>query len=227
MRLDVVLPFQGCNTVKRWHFWNVAVMLYSLTWLVIMSMLLMTADSQSLVLKYEKTVPLSDWVLLYNIRKIRAYLSEHAAHLLLQARATSHLDCCGSSLAGLPAGLARASAGDPEHTTGPKTAHCSNPCCSNRIQVLDAGLQSNNHLLTSWTECTLWTLYILSLHCLAAPLSFGPESELSRTWCRCFLLKRSCWCIKISYVHLPNVNWKLENTNIHARYQSISSVISQ
>ena len=40
---------------------------------------------------------------LYNIRKIRPYLSEHAAQLLAQALVISHIDYCNSFLAGLPA----------------------------------------------------------------------------------------------------------------------------
>ena len=40
---------------------------------------------------------------LYNIRKIRPYLSEHTAQLLVQALVISSIDYCNSLLAGLPA----------------------------------------------------------------------------------------------------------------------------
>ncbi len=40
---------------------------------------------------------------LYNIKKIRPFLSEHASQLLVQALVLSRLDCCNALLAGLPA----------------------------------------------------------------------------------------------------------------------------
>ncbi len=40
---------------------------------------------------------------LYNIKKIRIFLSEHASHLLVQALVLSRLDYCNALLAGLPA----------------------------------------------------------------------------------------------------------------------------
>ncbi len=39
---------------------------------------------------------------LHNIRKIRPFLTEHAAQLLVQALVISRLDCCNALLAGLP-----------------------------------------------------------------------------------------------------------------------------
>ncbi len=42
-------------------------------------------------------------VALYNIKKIRPFLSEHAAQLLVQALVLSRLDYCSALLAGLPA----------------------------------------------------------------------------------------------------------------------------
>ncbi len=40
---------------------------------------------------------------LYNIKKIRPFLSEHATQLLVQALVLSRLDSCNAFLAGLPA----------------------------------------------------------------------------------------------------------------------------
>ncbi len=51
---------------------------------------------------------------LYNIRKIRPFLSEQAAQLLVQALVLSRLDYCNALLAGLPAFYYQASATDPE-----------------------------------------------------------------------------------------------------------------
>ncbi len=51
---------------------------------------------------------------LYNIRKIRPFLSEQAAQLLVQALVLSRLDYCNALLAGLPRMYYQASATDPE-----------------------------------------------------------------------------------------------------------------
>ncbi|XP_051549304.1 uncharacterized protein LOC127438059 [Myxocyprinus asiaticus] len=40
---------------------------------------------------------------LYNIRKIRPFLSEHATQLLVQSLVITRLDCCNALIAGLPA----------------------------------------------------------------------------------------------------------------------------
>ncbi len=42
------------------------------------------------------------WIVMFNIRKIRPFLTEHAAQLLIQALVISRLDYCNALLAGLP-----------------------------------------------------------------------------------------------------------------------------
>ncbi len=49
----------------------------------------------------------SCWFALYNIKKIRPFLSEHATQLLVQALVLSRLDYCNALLAGLPASSIR------------------------------------------------------------------------------------------------------------------------
>ncbi len=44
----------------------------------------------------------SCWFALHNIRNIRPFLTQHAAHLLVQALAISRLDYCNALLAGIP-----------------------------------------------------------------------------------------------------------------------------
>ena len=60
-------------------------------------------DDQLTFKVHVASVAQSCWFVLYNIRKIRPYLSEHAAQLLVQALVISRIDYCNSLLAGLPA----------------------------------------------------------------------------------------------------------------------------
>ncbi len=99
---------------------------------------------------------------LYNIRKIRPFLSEHATQLLVQALVLSRLDYCNALLAGLPANsikplqliqnaAARLIFNEPKrtrHTSVHQFALATNSC-SHKIQGINVCLQNHLWLCTS------------------------------------------------------------------------------
>ncbi len=109
---------------------------------------------------------------LYNIRKIRPFLSEHATKLLVQALVLSRLDYCNALLAGLPANsikplqliqnASRLIFNEPKryafHTSVHQFALATNSC-SHKIQGINVCLQ--NHL---WL-CTPLPKFITSDLC--------------------------------------------------------------
>ncbi len=99
---------------------------------------------------------------LYNIRKIRPFLSEHATQLLVQALVLSRLDYSNALLAGLPANsikplqliqnaAARLIFNEPKttrHTSVHQFALATNSC-SHKIQGINVCLQNHLWLCTS------------------------------------------------------------------------------
>ncbi len=99
---------------------------------------------------------------LYNIRKIRPFLSEHATQLLVQALVLCRLDYCNALLAGLPANsikplqliqnaAERLIFNEPKrtrHTSVHQFALATNSC-SHKIQGINVCLQNHLWLCTS------------------------------------------------------------------------------
>ncbi len=98
---------------------------------------------------------------LHNIRKIRPFLTEHAAQLLVQALVVSRLDYCNALLAGLPSNT---NDSECSGTTGLQWAQ-KNPCytslhlialatsgSSHQVQDTDACIQNDHRLSTTSTH---------------------------------------------------------------------------
>ncbi len=99
---------------------------------------------------------------LYNIRKIRPFLPEHATQLIVQALVLSRLDYCNALLAGLPANsikplqliqnaAARLIFNEPKrtHVTSVHQFALATNSCSHKIQGINVCLQNHLWLCTS------------------------------------------------------------------------------
>ncbi len=110
---------------------------------------------------------------LHNIRKIRPFLTEHAAQLLVQALVVSRLDYCNTLLAGLPSKHNQTSTNDSEcsGTTGLQWAQ-KNLCytslhlialatsgSSHQVQDTDACIQNDHRLSTLLLPLTITNLH--------------------------------------------------------------------
>ncbi len=108
---------------------------------------------------------------LHNIRKIRPFLTEHAAQLLVQALVVSRLDYCNALLAGLPsntikplqmiqnAGLQGAQK-NPCYTSLHLTALATSGS-SHQVQDTDACIQNDHRLSTLLLPLTITNLHPL------------------------------------------------------------------
>ncbi len=93
---------------------------------------------------------------LFNIKKIRPFLSEHASQLRVQALVLSRLDYCNALLAGLPASsikplqLIQNAAGFALATNS----------CSHKIQGIDVCLQNHHWLCTPYVPLEACVLQV-------------------------------------------------------------------
>ncbi len=90
---------------------------------------------------------------LHNIRKIRPFLTEHAAQLLVQALVISRLDYCNALLAGLPSNTNQTSTNDSEcsGTTGLQRAQKS-PCYTS-LCLLALATSCSSHPVQDTDAC--------------------------------------------------------------------------
>ncbi len=109
---------------------------------------------------------------LHNIIKIRPFLTEHAAQLLVQAFVISRLDYCNALLAGLPSNTikplqmiqnaaARLSSTSPKITCN--TSLCllalATSCSSHPVQDTDACIENNHRVRTHLLPLTITNLH--------------------------------------------------------------------
>ncbi len=98
---------------------------------------------------------------LHNIRKIRPFLTEHAAQLLVQALVISRLDFCNALLAGLPSNTIKPlqmiqNAAARLVFNKPKRAHV-----TPQVQDIDACIYNNHSLCTRPLSLTITNLHPL------------------------------------------------------------------
>ncbi len=111
---------------------------------------------------------------LHNIRKIRPFLTEHAAQLLVQALVISRLDYCNALLAGLPSNtikplqmiqnaVARLVFNEPKraHVTPLFISLLAPVCSSHPVQDTDACIKNNHRLSTHLLPLTITNLHPL------------------------------------------------------------------
>ncbi len=111
---------------------------------------------------------------LHNIRKIRPFLTEHAAQLLVQALVVSRLDYCNALLAGLPSNTikplqmiqnaaARLVFNEPKrtHVTPLHLTALATSGSSHQVQDTDACIQNDHRLSTLLLPLTITNLHPL------------------------------------------------------------------
>ncbi len=112
---------------------------------------------------------------LHNIRKIRPFLTEHAAQLLVQALVVSRLDYCNALLAGLPSNTikplqmiqnaaARLVFNEPKRTHVTTSLHLialATSGSSHQVQDTDACIQNDHRLSTLLLPLTITNLHPL------------------------------------------------------------------
>ncbi len=112
---------------------------------------------------------------LHNIRKIRPFLTEHAAQLLVQALVVSRLDYCNALLAGLPSNTikplqmiqnaaARLVFKEPKRTHVTPSLHLTalaTSGSSHQVQDTDACIQNDHRLSTLLLPLTITNLHPL------------------------------------------------------------------
>ncbi len=106
---------------------------------------------------------------LHNIRKIRPFLTEHAAQLLVQALVVSRLDYCNALLAGLPSNTIKPlqmiqNAAARLVFNEPKRTHVTPlfiSFSSHQVQDTDACIQNDHRLSTLLLPLTITNLHPL------------------------------------------------------------------